>query len=183
MTDSRHEIRPPMATRPNEDGFNTATSGSETTTTTRIEVESDSSRTQQNDVTDKASRQHTTQAESDAVTTENKRNEFPNDKNADSPLRPHQRTNDVARPANLRQDAESIPNENDATDGNDRNSNFERKDDKTDSKNQGGDITVPGTSNEDENDAVDANKNTSPRGGKYNLRSNPNPNYSEEYRY
>ena len=136
-----------------------------------------------NDVTDKTSRQHTTQAESDAVTTENKRNEFPSDKNADSPLRPHQRTNDVAGPANLRQDAESIPNENDATNENDGNSNYERKDDKNHSRNQGGDITVPGISNEDENDAVDANKNTSLRGGKYNLRPNPNPNYSEEYRY
>ena len=48
---------------------------------------------------------------------------------------------------------------------------------------QEGDITVPGISNEVINDAKDANKNTVTRGGKYNLRPNPNPNYSEEYRY
>ena len=44
--------------------------------------------------------------------------------------------------------------------------------------NRGADITVPGIS-EKEN----FEENSSPRGGKYNLRPNPNPNFTEEYRY
>ena len=103
--------------------------------------------------------------------------------NESSSSRQHQRNNDVTKPAIPGQEAESIPNENDTTKGSDENPNFAKRDDKNDSKNQGGDITVPGISNEDGSDAVDASKNTSPRGGKYNLRPNPNPNYSEEYRY
>ena len=46
------------------------------------------------------------------------------------------------------------------------------------SPNRGDDIIVPEIS---ENDA--RNESLSPRGGKYNLRPNPNPNYSEDYRY
>ena len=42
----------------------------------------------------------------------------------------------------------------------------------------GDDIFVPEIS---ENDA--RNENLSPRGGRYNLRYNPNPNYSEDFRY
>ena len=40
--------------------------------------------------------------------------------------------------------------------------------------NGGADITVPG---------ITEKGNSSPRGGKYNLRPNPNPNFTEEYRY
>ena len=47
--------------------------------------------------------------------------------------------------------------------------------------NEGDDITVPGISNEKTNEKTD--ENSSPRGGKYNLRPNPNPNYTDEYRY
>ena len=43
---------------------------------------------------------------------------------------------------------------------------------------RGDDIIVPEIS---ENDA--RNESLSPRGGKYNLRPNPNPNYSEDFRY
>ena len=43
---------------------------------------------------------------------------------------------------------------------------------------KGDDIIVPEIS---ENDA--RNESLSPRGGKYNLRPNPNPNYSEDFRY
>ena len=43
---------------------------------------------------------------------------------------------------------------------------------------RGDDISVPEIS---ENDA--RNESLSPRGGKYNLRPNPNPNYSEDFRY
>ena len=46
------------------------------------------------------------------------------------------------------------------------------------SPNRGDDIIVPEIS---ENDAK--NESLSPRGGKYNLRPNPNPNYSEDFRY
>ena len=46
------------------------------------------------------------------------------------------------------------------------------------SPNKGDDIIVPEIS---ENDA--RNENLSLRGGRYNLRPNPNPNYSEDFRY
>ena len=46
------------------------------------------------------------------------------------------------------------------------------------SPNKGDDNIVPEKS---ENDA--RNENLSPRGGRYNLRPNPNPNYSEDFRY
>ena len=46
------------------------------------------------------------------------------------------------------------------------------------SPNRGDDIIVPEIS---END--DRNENLSPRGGRYNLRPNPNTNYSEDFRY
>ena len=41
----------------------------------------------------------------------------------------------------------------------------------------GVDITVPGISKNERNE-----ENPSPRGGKYNLRPNPNPNFADEYR-
>ena len=43
---------------------------------------------------------------------------------------------------------------------------------------RGDDIIVPEISQNDE-----GNENLSPRGGRYNLRPNPNPNYSEDFRY
>ena len=43
---------------------------------------------------------------------------------------------------------------------------------------RGADITVPGTSENEKSE-----ENLSPRGGKYKLRPNPNPNFSDEYRY
>ena len=42
----------------------------------------------------------------------------------------------------------------------------------------GVDITVPGTSENGKDE-----ENPSPRGGKYNLRPNPTPNFTDEYRY
>ena len=42
--------------------------------------------------------------------------------------------------------------------------------------NRGADITVPGISEKE-------NREEGPKGGKYNLRPNPNPNSIEEYRY
>ena len=44
--------------------------------------------------------------------------------------------------------------------------------------NRGADITVPGTSEKENSE-----ENSSPRGGRYNIRPNPNPNFTEEYRY
>ena len=44
--------------------------------------------------------------------------------------------------------------------------------------NRGAGITVPGISENERNQ-----ENSSPRGGKYNLRPNLNPNFSDEYRY
>ena len=46
---------------------------------------------------------------------------------------------------------------------------------------EGDDITVPGISNGKTNEKID--ENSSPRGGKYNLGPNPNPNFTDEYRY
>ena len=45
----------------------------------------------------------------------------------------------------------------------------------------GSDTTVPDALNEETDDCVVENK--SPRGGKYNLRPNPTPNFTDEYRY
>ena len=44
--------------------------------------------------------------------------------------------------------------------------------------NRGADITVRGISEKENSE-----KNSSPRGGNYNLRPNPKPNFTEEYRY
>ena len=43
---------------------------------------------------------------------------------------------------------------------------------------RGVDITVPGISENGKDE-----ENSSPRGGKYNLRPNPTPNFTDEYRY
>ena len=56
--------------------------------------------------------------------------------------------------------------------------NLTNENDAQNSPNRGDDIIVPEIS---ENDA--RNESLSPRGGKYNLRPNPNPNYSEDFRY
>ena len=52
-------------------------------------------------------------------------------------------------------------------------------DDKTSS---GGSDTIVPEVLESENDDMIV-ENESPRGGKYNLRPNPTPNYTDEYRY
>ena len=56
--------------------------------------------------------------------------------------------------------------------------NLMNESDTQNSPNKGDDIIVPEIS---ENDAK--NESLSPRGAKYNLRPNPNPNYSEDFRY
>ena len=52
------------------------------------------------------------------------------------------------------------------------------KNDAQNSPNRGDDIIVPEISQKDTR-----NESLSPRGGKYNLRPNPDPNYSEDFRY
>ena len=56
--------------------------------------------------------------------------------------------------------------------------NLLNENDAQNSPNRGEDINVPDIS---ENDA--RNESLSPRGGKFYLRPNPNPNYSEDFRY
>ena len=56
--------------------------------------------------------------------------------------------------------------------------NSTNENDAQNSPKRGDDIIVPEIS---ENDA--RNESLSPRGGKYNLRPNPNPNYSEDFRH
>ena len=56
--------------------------------------------------------------------------------------------------------------------------NLMNENDAQNSPKRGDDIIVPEIS---QNDA--RNESLSPRGGKYNLRPNPNPNYSEDFRY
>ena len=53
----------------------------------------------------------------------------------------------------------------------------------TNVSNRGGDITVPGIS-EDEKANENSDEHASPReGGGNNLRPNPTPNFTDEYRY
>ena len=56
--------------------------------------------------------------------------------------------------------------------------NSTNENDAQNSPNRGDDIIVPEISQDD-----DRNENLSPRGGRYNLRPNPNPNYSEDFKY
>ena len=80
------------------------------------------------------------------------------------------------RPASSR-DASSPLNESSSGTENENDVTNELKGDENVPK-RGADITVPGIS-ENEN----SEENLSPRGGKYNLRPIPTPNYTDEYRY
>ena len=60
----------------------------------------------------------------------------------------------------------------------------EKTDSTGNSPNRGEDNSVPGISdNVDNAENENENEASSPRGGKYNLRPNPNPNYTDENRY
>ena len=50
-----------------------------------------------------------------------------------------------------------------------------------DQQSSGGSDTIVPEVLDDENDTIVENE--SPRGGKYNLRPNPTPNFTDEYRY
>ena len=85
--------------------------------------------------------------------------------------------NPAASPKNQEK---SLPNTADRLENDEMFSerNLMNESDTQNSPNKGDDIIVPEIS---ENDA--RNESLSPRGGKYNLRPNPNPNYSEDFRY
>ena len=65
--------------------------------------------------------------------------------------------------------------ENDASFSEGKSAN---KNDAQMSPKRGNDFIVPEISQ-----SSDGNENLSPRGGRYNLRPNPNPNYSQDFRY
>ena len=140
------------------------------TATTRIRVESDTAHTRYNDVTDKSARPHTKERNDDVMTDSNRKKE-------------NERVPDFS---NQRQQNEEVLNEECSSKKNEKitektaassNSSADNN------SNAGGDITVPGISENDKNDANENKENASPRGGKYNLRPNPTPNFTEEYRY
>ena len=106
----------------------------------------------------------------DDVTTRNETSEAPRNEESDWP-------NPAVSPKSQKK---SLPNTADRPENDEifseRNSMNEN--DVQTSPKRGDDIIVPEIS---ENDA--RNERLSPRGGKYNLRPNPNPNYSEDFRY
>ena len=106
----------------------------------------------------------------DDVTTRNEaseqsRNEEPDWPNPATSPKSHEKS--LPDTADSLRDKEISPDEN-----------FRTEIDAQNSPKRGDDIIVPEIS---ENDA--RNESLSPRGGKYNLRPNPNPNYSEDFRY
>ena len=121
-----------------------------------------------NDVND-APRSRNEEMEND-VSNANEANEANENENPDWP-------NPAVPPKNqeksLPNTAEGLKNDKNFPERNSINESDAQK-----SPKRGDDIIVPEIS---ENDA--RNESLSPRGGKYNLRPNPNPNYSEDFRY
>ena len=106
----------------------------------------------------------------DDVTTRNEASEQSRNEKPDWPnpaISPKSHEKSLPDTADSLRDKESSPDKN-----------FRTEIDAQNSPKRGDDIIVPEIS---ENDA--RNESLSPRGGKYNLRPNPNPNYSEDYRY
>ena len=125
---------------------------------TRVELNNVNATHSQNDrLSDDVTKRNET-----TTVTENEESDWPNlavsPKNQEKPL-----PNTADRPENDEIFSErNLANENDTQN----------------SPNRGDDIIVPEIS---ENDA--RNESLSPKGGRYNLRPNPNPNYSEDFRY
>ena len=106
----------------------------------------------------------------DDVTTRNEASEQSRNEEPDWPnpaISPKSHEKSLPDTAESPKDKENFPYEN-----------LQTETDAQKSPRRGDDIIVPEIS---ENDA--RNESLSPRGGKYNLRPNPNPNYSEDYRY
>ena len=74
------------------------------------------------------------------------------------------------------------PHQNDDFDSTEKTSSDDLNNCPDEQKPSGGSDTIVSEVLDDENDdeIVD---NESPRGGKYNLRPNPTPNFTDEYRY
>ena len=107
---------------------------------------------------------------SDIVTTRNEDNDANRNKESDWPnpaASPNSQEKSLPSTANPPENHEILSERNSLNENDAQNS-----------PNRVDDIIVPEIS---ENDA--RNESLSPRGGKYNLRPNPNPNYSEDYRY
>ena len=107
---------------------------------------------------------------SDIVTTRNEDNDANRNKESDRPnpaASPNTQEKSLPSTANPPENHEILSERNSLNENDAQNS-----------PNRGDDIIVPEIS---ENDA--RNESLSPRGGKFNLRPNPNPNYSEDYRY
>ena len=85
--------------------------------------------------------------------------------------------NEISPRENNSSDEPSPPNETPNGTENENDVTNDLKDTENVS-NTGADITVPGIS-----ENGNSNENSSPRGGKYNLRPNPTPNFTDEYRY
>ena len=85
--------------------------------------------------------------------------------------------NEISPRENNSSDEPSPPNETPNGTENENDVTNDLKDTENVS-NTGADITVPGIS-----ERRNSNENSSPRGGKYNLRPNPTPNFTDEYRY
>ena len=85
--------------------------------------------------------------------------------------------NEISPRENNSSDEPSPPNETPNGTENENDVTNDLKDTENVS-NTGADITVPGIS-----ERGNSNENSSPRGGKYNLRPNPTPNFTDEYRY
>ena len=106
----------------------------------------------------------------DDVTTRNEASEQSRNEEPDWPnpaISPKSHEKSLPDTADSPKDKEILPDEN-----------FRTEIDAQSFPKRGDDIIVPEIS---ENDA--RNESLSPRGGKYNLRPNPNPNYSEDFRY
>ena len=111
----------------------------------------------------------------DNYVTENERasNESYNERTTDYDVTENEsfprENNSSDEPSPLNETPNGTENENDVTNDLKDTANV---------SNTGADITVPGISEQG-----NSNENSSPRGGKYNLRPNPNPNFTDEYRY
>ena len=127
--------------------------------------------------TDVATRRPTDAEYSDAdnYITENERasNESYNERTTDYDVT----ENEISPRENNSSDEPSPPNETPNGTENENDVTNDLKDTENVS-NTGADITVPGIS-----ENGNSNENSSPRGGKYNLRPNPTPNFTDEYRY
>ena len=156
-------------------------------TVTRIRIENESNKPNTDDVNNESAQRDATNT-NDATHHNNEMNEsqrvsnlskhrqkdenIPKEKRNEN----YENTNETERVPDLprqRQRDEAIP----STDGND----IQENDDLENNFFTGGDITVPGISENDEREK--ANDYSSPRGGKCNLRPNHTLNYTDEYRY